>query len=71
VATPPAGPGKPRSSGAADGTIYAASNAGILHALDPITGADRWTFDSGYRAAGSNLSTGDPLIAFSPAGMAL
>jgi outer membrane protein assembly factor BamB len=46
---------------AADGTIYAASNAGILHALDPVTGADRWTFDSGHRAAGNDLST-SPLV---------
>ncbi len=30
---------------AADGTIYAASNAGVLHALDPGSGEDRWTFD--------------------------
>ncbi len=30
---------------AADGTIYAASNAGVLHALDPATGKDRWVVD--------------------------
>src|SRR5271157_6182202 len=28
----------------ADGTIYVATNAGVLHALDPSTGADQWTF---------------------------
>lgn len=39
-----------------DGTIYAASNAGILHALDPVTGADRWTYDGGG-PYGSDLST--------------
>ncbi|MEO7556785.1 MAG: PQQ-binding-like beta-propeller repeat protein, partial [Acidimicrobiales bacterium] len=27
---------------AGDGSILAASNAGVLHALDPLTGADRW-----------------------------
>ena len=30
-----------------DGTIYIASNAGVLHALDPATGQDRWTVDGG------------------------
>lgn len=68
-----------------DGTIYAASNAGILHALDAATGADRWTFDSG-RPGGGDLSTsplvlpdgtllwgpgGDDLLAISPAGALL
>ncbi|MDZ4826088.1 MAG: PQQ-binding-like beta-propeller repeat protein [Actinomycetota bacterium] len=41
---------------AADGTIFAASNAGVLHALDPDTGADRWTYDGG-EPYGSDLST--------------
>ena len=38
------------------GTIYAASNAGTLHALDPATGEDVWVFKprNGY---GSDLST--------------
>jgi len=40
----------------ADGTVYAASNAGLLHALDPATGVDRWVFDGGS-AYGSDLST--------------
>lgn len=44
----------------ADGTVYAASDAGILHALDPATGADRWTYDSG-RSGGGDLST-SPLV---------
>jgi outer membrane protein assembly factor BamB len=30
----------------ADGTIYVASDAGILHAIDPSTGKDRWTYDA-------------------------
>src|ERR1700738_1695089 len=29
----------------ADGTIYASSSAGVLHAIDPVTGSDRWTYD--------------------------
>lgn len=41
---------------AADGTIYAASNAGVLHAIDSSTGADRWTYDGGG-SYGSDLST--------------
>lgn len=77
------GPVTPGPVVAPDGTIYAASNAGILHALDPATGADRWTFDSGQRVSDNDLSTsplvladgtilwgasGDRLIALSPAG---
>lgn len=41
---------------ARDGTVYAESNGGVLHALDPATGADRWTFDAG-RGGGDDLST--------------
>ncbi len=41
---------------AADGTVYIATNAGTLYALDPMTGAERWTFDGGGRY-GSDLST--------------
>jgi len=40
----------------ADGTVYAASNAGVLHAIDPGSGADRWVFDAGAHY-GSDLST--------------
>lgn len=40
----------------ADGTIYAASNAGVLHALNPATGADLWTYDSGHTHHGDDLS---------------
>ncbi len=45
----------------ADGTIYAASNAGVLHALDPATGADRWTFDGGG-SYGSDLSVSPAVL---------
>jgi len=38
------------------GVVYAASNGGVLHALDLRTGRDRWTFDGGG-AYGSDLST--------------
>ncbi len=41
---------------AKDGTVYAASNGGVLHALDPATGKDRWKFEGGG-AYGSDLST--------------
>lgn len=34
---------------AANGDILAATNDGVLHALDPRTGKDVWTFDSGDR----------------------
>ncbi len=34
-----------------DGTIYAFSDGGVLHALDPASGADRWSFDGGGRYA--------------------
>ncbi len=39
-----------------DGFVYAASNGGVLHALDPLDGKDRWTFDGGS-SYGSDLST--------------
>jgi len=46
----------------ADGTIYVATNAGVLHALDPSTGADKWTFaGQGASAGPSDLST-SPLV---------
>lgn len=46
---------------AADGTIYSATNAGVLHALDPATGADRWTFD-GAGVYGLDLSTSPTVL---------
>jgi outer membrane protein assembly factor BamB len=66
-----------------DGTIYAASNGGVLHALDPATGADRWTYDCGTTGGRDDLSVsplvlpdatilwptpGHRLLALSPAG---
>ena len=43
---------------AADGTIYSATNAGVLHALDPATGADRWTYDGGGGYGGEVRTSG-------------
>lgn len=68
-----------------DGTIYASSNGGVLHALDPATGADRWTHDSGHRGGGDLsvsplvlpggtvllATAGRELVALSPAGRVL
>ena len=46
----------------ADGTIYVATNAGVLHALDSSTGADQWTFTGQGTSTGpSDLST-SPLV---------
>jgi outer membrane protein assembly factor BamB len=68
-----------------DGSIIAASNAGVLHALDPATGQDRWTYDGGG-SYGLDLSTspavlpdgtilwpgpGSSLVALSPTGTVL
>jgi outer membrane protein assembly factor BamB len=44
-----------------DGTVVAASNAGVLHGLDPATGADRWVFDGGG-AYGLDLSTSPAVL---------
>ncbi|CAN5257894.1 hypothetical protein BH11ACT3_BH11ACT3_21120 [soil metagenome] len=44
-----------------DGSILAATNSGILHALDPATGDDRWTFD-GDSVYGSDLSTSPSVL---------
>lgn len=45
----------------ADGSILAATNAGVLYALDPATGARRWSFDAhGYY--GSDLSTSPAVL---------
>lgn len=46
---------------AADGTIYAATNAGVLHAIDPRTGKDRWTLDGGG-GYGLDLSTSPAVL---------
>ena len=45
----------------ADGTIYAASNGGVLHALDARTGHDRWTVDE-HAGYGSDLSTSPAVL---------
>ncbi len=45
----------------ADGTVYAASNAGVLHAIDPATGKDRWRLDGGG-SYGSDLSTSPAVL---------
>ncbi len=43
---------------AADGTIYESASDGVLHALDPATGADKWTFNGGGSLANNqDLST--------------
>ncbi len=46
---------------AADGTIYAATNAGVLHALDPATGEDVWTVD-GDGSYGIDQSTSPAVL---------
>jgi len=65
--------------------VYAASNAGTLHALNPATGEDKWVFNGG-RFYGSDLSTtrsilrdgtilwpgpSDTLVALNPQGQLL
>src|SRR5271170_3613462 len=45
-----------------DGTIYVASNAGVLHALNPTTGADLWTFGRGGPYAGETDLSTSPLV---------
>ena len=49
------------------GTVFAASHAGVLHALDPRTGRDRWTLDGGG-SYGSDLTTSPLLL---PSGLLL
>ncbi len=44
----------------ADGTIYVATNTGVLHAVDPATGADRWTL------GGNGPFTGETDLSVSP-----
>lgn len=46
----------PGPSVGVDGSVLAAGNDGVLHALDPATGRDRWSFDGGG-GYGSDLST--------------
>jgi outer membrane protein assembly factor BamB len=47
---------------AADGTIYVATNAGVLHALNPSTGVDVWTFSGGGPYTGETDLSTSPLI---------
>ncbi len=51
----------------AGGTVFAASNGGVLHALDPRTGKDEWTFDGGG-GYGLDLTTSPLLL---PSGLLL
>ncbi|HSZ43523.1 MAG TPA: PQQ-binding-like beta-propeller repeat protein [Trebonia sp.] len=44
----------------ADGTIYIASDDGILHAIDPATGKDRWTYNA-HATTKTDLSV-SPLV---------
>lgn len=44
-----------------DGSLLAASNGGVLHALDPATGADRWVYDGGG-PYGTDLSTSPTVL---------
>ena len=44
-----------------DGSVLAASNGGVLHALDPADGSDRWTYDGGG-SYGSDLSTSPAVL---------
>ncbi|MEU4670416.1 PQQ-binding-like beta-propeller repeat protein [Amycolatopsis sp. NPDC023774] len=68
----------------ADGTVFIASNAGVLHALDPADGHDKWIYDT-KNPTGGDLSispvvlpngtillpSGEDLIALSPSGRPL
>jgi outer membrane protein assembly factor BamB len=46
----------------ADGTIYIATNSGVLYALDPSTGATQWTFNGGSAFGGETDLSVTPLI---------
>jgi outer membrane protein assembly factor BamB len=46
-----------------DGTVYESANNGILHALDPANGRDRWTFHGGGSTNNNeDLSTSAALL---------
>lgn len=55
------GPVVPGPAVGSGGVVYAASNGGVLHALDVRTGAERWRFD-GQGGYGSDLSTVPALL---------
>lgn len=44
------------------GTIYEASDAGVLHAINPLTGAIRWSFNGGGPLVGADLSTSSAVL---------
>jgi outer membrane protein assembly factor BamB len=46
----------------ADGTIYVATNGGVLHALNPSTGVDLWTFNGGGPFTGETDLSVSPLV---------
>jgi outer membrane protein assembly factor BamB len=46
-----------------DGSILASSDGGVLHALDPSTGADRWTFSGHGTDGGEDLSVTPAVLA--------
>ena len=46
---------------AANGTIYVATDAGVLHAINPANGSDLWTLQAPSGGGGSDLSV-SPLI---------
>jgi outer membrane protein assembly factor BamB len=52
----------PGPSIGADGTIYVATNGGVLHALNPSTGADLWTFNGGDAFTGETDLSVSPLV---------
>lgn len=52
----------PGPSIGANGDIYVATNAGVLHALDPATGADLWTFNGGGPFTGETDLSVSPLV---------
>ena len=45
-----------------DGSVLAATNSGVLYAVDPANGRNRWTFD-GHGSYGSDLSTSPAVLA--------
>ncbi len=47
---------------AADGTVYQATNAGTLYAIDSVTGRQRWKFSTGI-SYGNDLSTSPIILA--------
>ncbi len=44
------------------GSIYVATNSGVLYALDPTTGANEWTFNGGTALGGETDLSTTPLV---------